>query len=178
MISVFQTWVRQRVHNPGILLCYSQAPSGWFDSLRSPLAGLPSGHSISAALRFPAFNRYYEDTKTASARLSRLRIPLGVRYPGLLSLSWRLRTESALTVLDLVHAGVVRSGFIPRRQEALPASLKTPSPLCPALRPRADLHARPLRRLGVAPAIPSTKAPPLISISRFNDTALRLAAYA
>ena len=42
------TCVRQRVHNPGILLCYSQAPSGGF----------------------PAFNRYYEDTKTASVHLS------------------------------------------------------------------------------------------------------------
>jgi hypothetical protein len=31
---------------------------------------------------YPAFHRYYEDTKTASARLSHLRIPLGVRYPG------------------------------------------------------------------------------------------------
>ena len=106
-----------------------------------------------------------------NARLSRLRIPLGVRYPGLLSLSWRLRTESALTVLDLVHAGVVRSGFIPRRQEALPASLKTPSPLCPALRPRADLHARPLRRFGVAPARSNTKAPPF---TFFRDSMTRL----
>ncbi len=49
-----------------------------------------------------------------------------------------------------------------RRQEALPASLKTPSSLCPALRPRADLHARLLRRFGVAPATSNTKAPPFI----------------
>gem|GEM_PF-6702810 len=46
--------------------------------MRSPSCA-PDG-SISASLRFPAFNRYYEDTKTASVRLSRLRIPLGVRY--------------------------------------------------------------------------------------------------
>jgi hypothetical protein len=50
--------------------------------------------------------------------------------------------------------------------------------LCPALRPRADLHARPLRRFGVASAIPNTKAPPSISISRLKHTALRPAAYA
>ena len=66
----------------------------------------------------------------------------------------------------------------PWRQEALPASLETPSPLCPALRPRADLHARPSRRFGVAPAIPRTKAPPLISLSRLDHTASRLATYA
>jgi hypothetical protein len=47
-----------------------------------------------------------------------------------------------------------------RRQEALPASLKTPSPLCPALGSRADLHALPMRRFGAAPARSNTKAPP------------------
>jgi len=36
----------------------------------------------------------------------------------------------------------------------------------------------PLRRFDVAPAIPNTKAPPLISISGLNRTALRPAAYA
>jgi hypothetical protein len=41
---------------------------------------------------YPALNRYYEDTKTASAP-SRLRIALGVRFLGLLSLSWRPRAE-------------------------------------------------------------------------------------
>ena len=35
----------------GILLCYSQASPGWFDSLRSPLSEPPSGCSISASLR-------------------------------------------------------------------------------------------------------------------------------
>jgi len=50
--------------------------------------------------------------------------------------------------------------------------------LCPALRPRADFHARPLRRFSVAPAIPNTKASPSISISRLNHTASRPAAYA
>jgi hypothetical protein len=59
----------------------------------------------------------------------------------------------------------------PRRQEALPASLETPSPLCPALRPRADLHSRPLRRFGVAPVVPRTKAPPLY---HFRDSITRI----
>ncbi len=52
---------------------------------------------------FPAFNRYYEDTKTASAHLSRLRITLCVRLPRSLSLSWRPRAKSALVAQDLVE---------------------------------------------------------------------------
>ena len=109
---------------------------------------------------FPAFNRYYEDTKTAFcpslAPSHSARRPI----PRLLSLSWRPQAKSAPAVRDLVHAGVIRSGHLSEKQKALPASLETPSPLCPALRPRADLHALPTRRFGVAPARSNTKAPP------------------
>jgi len=58
-----------------------------------------------------------------------------------------------------------------RRQEALPASLETPFPLCPALRSRADFLARPLRRFGVVPANVNTKTPPL---TYFRDSMTRL----
>ena len=54
---------------------------------------------------------------------------------------------------------------------ALPASLETPSPLCPALGPRADLHALPNRRFDVAPARSNTKAPPF---TIFRDSMTRL----
>ena len=127
---------------------------------------------------FPAFNRYYEDTKTALcpslAPSHSARRPI----PRLLSLSWRPRAESTLMVLDLGHAGMIHSGYLSRKQKALPASLKTPLPLCPALRSRADLHALPIRRFGIAPATSNTKAPPFILFSRFNHTASRRAAYA
>ncbi len=120
---------------------------------------------------YPAFNRYYEDAKTASVHLSAFAFrsapitPLAfsflaatgekrARGPG----SWSCRCDP-------------NPASCPRRQEALPASLETPSPLCPALRPRADLHALPIRRFGVAPARSNTKAPPF---SFLRDSMTRL----
>ena len=61
------------------------------------------------------------------------------------------KRKAALTTSDLVEPVWSFSGLIPGRQEALPASLETPAPLCPALRPRADLHARPLAALRCCP---------------------------
>ena len=127
---------------------------------------------------YPAFNRYYEDAKNASARLSRLRLALGVRYPGcFLFLGSRKRKARWRPWTFLSRYGPSPALFRgDRRLSQLPWS-PTPS-LCPVLRPRADLHARPFRRFGVAPASPTTKAPPIISISRLNHTASRPAAYA
>ena len=99
---------------------------------------------------YPAFNRYYGDAKTASARLLRLRLTLGARYPGcslFLGDDEPRADPSSWTLLS--RCGPIR--HCPRRQEALPASLETPSPLCPALRPRADLHARPVAALRHGP---------------------------
>ncbi len=99
---------------------------------------------------YPAFKRYYEDAKTASARLLRLRIPLGVRYLGCFHfLNDHGRKARPCSWSLLCRCGPFR--LCPRRQEALPASLKTPLSLCPALRPRADLHARPLSALRCCP---------------------------
>jgi hypothetical protein len=129
-------------------------------------------------------------TLLSIATMEMLRLPLPVSRafalrsasdtPELLPLSWRSRAESSPAASDLGQPvwSVIRLLFSPWRQEALPASLETPLPLCPALRPRADLHARPLRRFSVAPAIITTKAPPCYRISRLYHTASRLAAYA
>jgi hypothetical protein len=84
---------------------------------------------MSAALPFPAFNRYYEDTKTASAP-SRLRIALGVRFLGLLSLSWRPRSEGKARGLGSWFAGVIDPfRLVPWRQEALIPLRSTPAGL-------------------------------------------------
>lgn len=97
MDSEFQTWFQRRFRNP-----------------TSPFAthGLPRNG-------YPAFKRYYGDAKTASARLLRLRIKLGARYPGVLSLSWRPGAESPPPIQDLVEPVRSESGVFPRKQEAL-----------------------------------------------------------
>jgi hypothetical protein len=69
MISVFHWCFRQRVHNPGILLCYSQASSGWFDSLCSPLRGT-SLRSCPSPLR--------SGSLLSIATMKILRLPLSV----------------------------------------------------------------------------------------------------
>ena len=48
---------------------------------------------------------------------------------------------------------------------------------CPALRPRQDRRIRPLRCVGTAPAVSTTKAPAFV-LSRLNHTASALAVYA
>jgi hypothetical protein len=55
------------------------------------------------------------------------------------------------------HTAPVRSKG--RSQSDLSSSQGTLSCLCPALRPRSDLHAKPLRRFDSAPAVLTTKAP-------------------
>ena len=127
---------------------------------------------------FPAFHRYYGDAKTASVLLLRLRFSLGARYLGSLSVFFLRRPKVRRRAWILFYRfDPIRSSF-PWRQEALPASPKTPVLLCVALRPRADFHARPLRRFRVAPASQTTKAPPFNFLSRLYHTALQLAAYA
>ena len=127
---------------------------------------------------FPAFSRYYGDAKTASVLLLRLRPWLGARYLGFLSVFFSRRPKVRRRAWILFYRfDPLRSSF-PWRQEALPASPKTPVLLCAALRPRADFHARPLRRFRVAPASQTTKAPPFNFLSRLYHTALQLAAYA
>lgn len=104
------------------------------------------------------------------AHLSRLRIPLGVRYPTrFLFLRGRRRKARPRSWILFSRSDPFR--HLSRRQEALPASLETSSPLCPALGPRADLHALPKRRFGVAPARSNTKAPPF---TLFRDSMTRL----
>jgi hypothetical protein len=49
------------------------------------------------------------------------------------------------------------------RQRDLPGSWMTLSRICPALRPRSGRCARPLRHLGAAPALVTTKAPTVSS---------------
>ena len=58
---------------------------------------------------YPAFNRYYGDAKTASALLSRLRIALGVRYPGVAFTFLAVAGGKLACGLGPWSAGVVRN---------------------------------------------------------------------
>lgn len=127
---------------------------------------------------FPAFRRYYGDAKTASVLLLRLRFSLCARYLGSLSVFFTRRPKVRRQARILFYRFDPSRCSFPWRQEALPASPKTPVLLCAALRPRADFRARPLRRFRVAPATQTTKAPPFYFLSRLYHTALQLAAYA
>ena len=58
------------------------------------------------------------------------------------------------------------------RQRALPGSWATRSRICPALRPRPGLRAKPYRHVGAAPADSTTKAPAIKKIFRGSITRL------
>ena len=78
---------------------------------------------------YPAFNRYYGDTKTASVP-SRLRITLGVQFLGRFHFLGDHEPKAGQWPRILLsRCDPFR--LVPWRQEALPASLETPSPLCP-----------------------------------------------
>jgi hypothetical protein len=66
---------------------------------------------------------------------------------------------------------------MPIGRSGLPGSWRVLPCLCPAHRPRSRLTAMPLRQLGVAPAVLTTKAA-TITISRLLHTASALAVYA
>lgn len=51
------------------------------------------------------------------------------------------------------------AGNVPSKRRDLPRSWAAPLHLCPVLRPRRDLHARPLRRAGTVSADRKTKTP-------------------
>ena len=110
---------------------------------------------------FPAFNRYYEDTKTASVP-SRLRSRLGVQFLRFASAFFATADRKRIGSLGSWSAGVIRSGVFrgDRRLSQLPWRPCCHSALLSG--PGRTRYARPLRRSGIAPAPSNTKAPPII----------------
>jgi hypothetical protein len=130
---------------------------------------------------FPAFNRYYERTKTSGSRLVKLApydTSLGLhRFVSLLQAQCSSGAQYC-NARGYLYRQPLPGLFSRRRNLDLPGSQDTLVYICPALGPRTDLYARPLERFGAAPAITSTKAPSIILISRLNHTAFVPAVYA
>ena len=81
-----------------------------------------------------------------------------------------------------VTPGLVKPVFpirhlLGRKCSDLPGSQETPLYICHVLRPRPDIHARPLGRFSAAPANVTTKAPTTSVISRLNIMASVLTVY-
>ena len=137
----------------------------------SLLTGSPGKHS-------PVFNQYYE-AATTTLRFSpppfvgwgpipRADFPLRSRPPG-------NRGRIGQGVLcRLTPCRYLR----PRTHTVLTSSHGTPVHLCPVLRPRSVFHAKPLRRVGGAPASREYEGTGVAILSRLNHTALMLAVYA
>jgi hypothetical protein len=103
----------------------------------------------------PPFARYYEDAKTSAAHPVSLRIPSGHGYfpaslflRSLLGPGSRARCAGALVYRFRPLAPVGSRG---RSQSDLSSSQGTRSCLCPALRPRSDLRAKPVAALRCCP---------------------------
>ena len=136
----------------------------------------PSLHRVVSG-RLPRLHRYYRDAPTPCRPSRRAWFPsLGgtafalVFAPAASSASPRAKER---LFLRRPTPEILRQ----RRQDLL-GSWKTPMPACPALRPRQDLHARPLRRLGVAFRQYATATAPAFGLSRLNHAAYELAVYA
>jgi len=85
-----------------------------------PSIGVPLRYSRASLGRFPRFQHYYEDTKTASVLL--LPLLLGSDTSVGLSCSLLETADSSSLALAFVRPGSATPAFFPRKQEALPAS--------------------------------------------------------
>ena len=103
----------------------------------------------------PPFQRYYEAAKTSAARYAALRIPSSHAYfPSSVS----FRSLRVLGVSLPLRLGVgrpvsplLRLSCWGRSQTDLSSSQGTLRCLCPALRPRSDLHAKPVAAFRCCP---------------------------
>src|SRR6516162_9626485 len=129
----------------------------------------------SRRLRFPCFD--------GTTRCSDVRRSFPPRF---VAFAWRYHwlhprfvpgaAECARAGLELVSR--CPAGKLPWRTQDLPGSWGTPCPYALFFDPGRTEHARPLRRVGMAPAMTTAKAPARFQLSRLNRTALGLAVYA
>jgi hypothetical protein len=150
------------------------APPGAPRRVRPSAAPFPP---LGPPRRVPQLRRYYGAV--------RLPVPLSPRF---VAFAWRypavclgLRSLRSRTPNrgpgDRIPAPI--SGQC--RREAIRASQGSRTTHCPFalfFDPGRTEHARPSRRVGMAPAMSTTKAPTIIQLSRLNRTAFGLAVYA
>ena len=129
---------------------------------------------------FPAFHRYYEGAKTARlpSRTARYftRCPIPPLTLAIRSQPRQSHRGCAGTLFSRWHPF---SGRLRRKSRALPCSQGTLMCLCPALRPRSRLHARPVAARRYCPPSHESEDPrPLCHFSGLHRTASALAVYA
>jgi len=141
------------------------------------LPGVPLPSTGSFRLPFPRFHGNISTLRLPAARLAALRcLRLAIpREHSVISLP--TPPSVATTGLELVTR-YLQPGLLPWRRQDLLRSWGTLMCLCPALRPRRDRRARPLRHANTAPAATTAKARHIKSLSGLHHTASALAVYA
>ncbi len=144
----------------------------------------PLGPPVGSALPFPGSSEASSPASTvlwrcatpcaplAALRCLRLAIPCGV--PVVLLPAVQDTKPRAWGSKSGPHFRTLPQGG----NQGLPGSRTTQRPFALFFDPGRTEHARPLRRVGMAPAMTTTKAPTIIQLSRLNRTASGLAVYA
>jgi hypothetical protein len=129
---------------------------------------------------FPAFHRYYEGAKTARLPSRTARCFTRCPIPPLtLAIRSQPRQSHRGCAGTLISRWRPFSGMLRRKSLALPCSQGTLMCLCPALRPRSRLHARPVAARRYCPPSHESEDPrPLCHFSGLYHTASALAVYA
>ena len=149
--------------------------SPWF-----PPPGTPAGSALpssgSAEMRSPASTVLWRRPTPCAPRAGlgcrRPAIPCGASVGSLPAVQTRGRGPG-------VRRPVPTSGECPQGgSQGLSGSRAIHCPYALFFDPGRTEHARPLRRVGVAPAMSTAKAPARFQLSRLNRTALGLAVYA
>ncbi len=157
--------------------------STWDRSSEPPPRVLPAGLSLGAPLPSSGSSRSSSPTSTVLSGRYDFLPPIS---PHFVAFAWRYHGNTrgfAPIAAECYGDGpgvghpVAPSGISSMETTGSPTFLGDPLCLCPALRPRQDRRARPLRHANMAPALTTTKAPAL-QLSRLNHTASALAVYA
>jgi hypothetical protein len=133
--------------------------------------------ALGPSRRVPQLQRYYGAVRLP-VPLSPRFVAFAWRYPAV-CLWFRSRRSRTPNRGPGVRIPAPTSGHC--RREALRASQGSRTTHCPFalfFDPGRTEHARPSRRVGMAPAMSTTKAPTIIQLSRLNRTASGLAVYA
>jgi len=143
-----------------------------------PDALLPS--TGSHQVKFPCFFSTIRALRLLAVHLTALRflrlaIPFTADVPlySLLS-GFRTLQPSGQGFLPLGDPPPISTAW---RQRDLPSSCAPLPRICPALRPRQDLHVRPSQRFGTVP-VPLTTKTPAFGLSRLNHTAFAITVHA
>ena len=149
--------------------CYPLFPTTTLPEVQSPLreasrTGLPSGVSLPYSQApfgssYPAFKRYYENTKTSLVHPAGFGVTCRLTVPCLcFSFSLLRSLSTGRRRPGVWSAGSPYPALLAWRRLDLPSSQGTPLCICPALRPRPVPDARSLRHPDAAPDMGKTEA--------------------